>query len=118
MHNLFALTLTLTLPSDSFLQEADPEADAEAGSEKFWIDVPTDCFGGVSPERKAADALSTLVTSVAVRTILAQEKAAEGESKIYSGLSEAIQTPMRSTETCGARQCRVLPATKSMMLFF
>ena len=68
--------------------------------ESFWIDVPTDCFGGVSPERKAADALSTLVTSVSVRTIMAQEKENDGESKVFTGLAEAVQNPMRSTERC------------------
>ena len=73
--------------------------------EKFWIDVPTDCFGGVSPERKAADALSTLITSVSVRTIMAQEKENDGESTVYTGLSEAVQTPMRSTERCVVPCC-------------
>jgi hypothetical protein len=36
--------------------------------------VPTDAFGGMSPEFKAASALKTLFTMVAVRIVLAQEE--------------------------------------------
>ncbi|KAK9805283.1 hypothetical protein WJX72_010898 [[Myrmecia] bisecta] len=34
--------------------------------------VPSDSFGGLSPERKAADALRTLFTFIAVKIVLAQ----------------------------------------------
>jgi len=36
--------------------------------------VPTDAFGGMSPEFKAASALKTLFTMVAVRIVMAQEE--------------------------------------------
>ena len=36
--------------------------------------VPTDAFGGMSPEHKAAAALKNLFTMVAVRVVLAQEQ--------------------------------------------
>jgi hypothetical protein len=35
--------------------------------------VPTDAFGGMSPEHKAASALKNLFTMVAVRVVLKQE---------------------------------------------
>jgi hypothetical protein len=37
--------------------------------------VPTDAFGGMSPEYKAASALKSLFTMVAVRIVMAQEGA-------------------------------------------
>ena len=41
--------------------------------------VPTDAFGGMSPEFKAASALKTLFTMVAVRIVLAQEEGYDNE---------------------------------------
>ena len=41
--------------------------------------VPTDAFGGMSPECKAASALKTLFTMVAVRIVLAQEEGYDNE---------------------------------------
>ena len=41
--------------------------------------VPTDAFGGMSPEFKAASALKTLFTMVAVRLVLAQEEGYDNE---------------------------------------
>jgi hypothetical protein len=43
------------------------------------IHVPTDAFGGMSPEFKAASALKTLFTMVAVRIVLAQEEGYDNE---------------------------------------
>jgi hypothetical protein len=41
--------------------------------------VPTDAFGGMSPEFKAASALKTLFTMVAVRVVMAQEEGYDNE---------------------------------------
>ncbi len=41
--------------------------------------VPTDAFGGMSPEFKAASALKTLFTMVAVRIVMAQEEGYDNE---------------------------------------
>ena len=41
--------------------------------------VPTDAFGGMSPEFKAASALKTLFTMVAVRIVMAQEEGYDTE---------------------------------------
>jgi hypothetical protein len=41
--------------------------------------VPTDAFGGMSPEFKAAQALKTLFTMVAVRVVMAQEEGYDNE---------------------------------------
>ncbi|KAK3235884.1 hypothetical protein CYMTET_53945 [Cymbomonas tetramitiformis] len=41
--------------------------------------VPTDSFGGMTPEEKAADALKKLFTFVAIRTVLNEEEEREKE---------------------------------------
>lgn len=63
--------------------------------------VPGDSFGGRSPERKAADALQTFFTFIAVKVILAQlEGSGRGNlasynAKAYNDLIELLEsTPM------------------------
>ena len=62
--------------------------------------MPKDIFGDLSPEQKAADALRNLFTFVAVRAIMAQEEGFDGsgQSAVYNGLVDAVQTPIRSSE--------------------
>ena len=62
--------------------------------------MPTDAFGGLIPEQKAADALRNLFTFVAVRAIMAQEEGFDGsgQSKVYKDLVDAVQTPIQKSE--------------------
>jgi hypothetical protein len=62
--------------------------------------VPTDAFGGMSPEYKAAAALKNLFTMVAVRVVLAQEQGYDNEggamTETYRGLQDYLaQNPLR-----------------------
>ena len=56
--------------------------------------VPTDAFGGMSPEHKAAAALKNLFTMVAVRVVLAQEQGYDNEG---GGMTETAMD-------CGCRR--------------
>lgn len=59
--------------------------------------VPSDSFGGLSPERKAADSLRTLFTFIAARVVLAQlQGSGRGElaaydQQAYRDLSQHLQ---------------------------
>ncbi|EEH53496.1 uncharacterized protein MICPUCDRAFT_52302 [Micromonas pusilla CCMP1545] len=62
--------------------------------------VPTDAFGGMSPEYKAASALKSLFTMVAVRIVMAQEAGYDNEggamTPTYKGLQDYLQeNPLR-----------------------
>lgn len=62
--------------------------------------VPTDAFGGMSPEYKAASALKNLFTMVAVRVVLAQEQGYDNEggamTETYRGLQDYLAAnPLR-----------------------
>ena len=62
--------------------------------------VPTDAFGGMSPEYKAAAALKNLLTMVAVRVVLAQEQGYDNEgggmTETYRGLQDYLAAnPLR-----------------------
>ena len=62
--------------------------------------VPTDAFGGMSPEYKAAAALKNLFTMVAVRVVLAQEQGYDNEgggmTETYRGLQDYLAAnPLR-----------------------
>ena len=62
--------------------------------------VPTDAFGGMSPEYKAASALKNLFTMVAVRVVLAQEQGYDNEgglmTETYKGLQDYLsENPLR-----------------------
>mmetsp|Transcript_3462 Transcript_3462/g.9981 ORF Transcript_3462/g.9981 Transcript_3462/m.9981 type:complete len:227 (-) Transcript_3462:304-984(-) len=49
------------------------------------MQIPSDSFGGVSPEKKAADALRTLFTFVAARVVLSQlERSGRGSHETYN----------------------------------
>lgn len=56
--------------------------------------VPTDAFGGMSPEYKAASALKNLFTMVAVRVVMAQEQGYDNEggamTDTYRGLQDYL----------------------------
>lgn len=62
--------------------------------------VPTDAFGGMSPEYKAASALKNLFTMVAVRVVMAQEQGYDNEggamTETYRGLQDYLEkNPLR-----------------------
>ena len=62
--------------------------------------VPTDAFGGMSPEYKAASALKNLFTMVAVRVVMAQEQGYDNEggamTETYRGLQDYLSAnPLR-----------------------
>ena len=62
--------------------------------------VPTDAFGGMSPEYKAASALKNLFTMVAVRVVMAQEMGYDNEggamTPTYKGLQDFLdENPLR-----------------------
>lgn len=62
--------------------------------------VPTDAFGGMSPEYKAASALKNLFTMVAVRVVMAQEQGYDNEggamTPTYKGLQDFLaENPLR-----------------------
>ena len=62
--------------------------------------VPTDAFGGMSPEYKAASALKNLFTMVAVQVVLAQEQGYDNEggamTETYRGLQDYLAAnPLR-----------------------
>eukprot|EP00227_Mantoniella_beaufortii_P001822 CAMPEP_0197618862 /NCGR_PEP_ID=MMETSP1326-20131121/61750_1 /TAXON_ID=1155430 /ORGANISM="Genus nov. species nov., Strain RCC2288" /LENGTH=151 /DNA_ID=CAMNT_0043187763 /DNA_START=468 /DNA_END=923 /DNA_ORIENTATION=- len=67
-------------------------------------DTPTDAFGGMSPEYKAASALKNLFTMVAVRVVMAQEESYDNEggtmTDTYRGLQDYLAAnPLRDGNT-------------------
>lgn len=80
-----------------------PRAAGEKGGgtdDNGRMHVPTDAFGGMSPEYKAASALKNLFTMVAVRVVLAQEQGYDNEgggmTETYRGLQDYLAAnPLR-----------------------